>query len=167
MQHDYVLKKLNFDLLTPTQGSWGICGQTICYHAGEVSFPLIWCATWSYSENSLILASVQPPKSTQGVGSFDLKSRLIYFIFILPLSASEISLKILTTVWVIAKFKYLTFDFTLGVRGWGKVLFTVMLIYRHCVIMAYGEKLSGKMWSLFTKSKYNFSISLNLSQKGQ
>ena len=36
MQLDNVLKKFNFDLLTPTAGSGGrggVCGQTICYHA--------------------------------------------------------------------------------------------------------------------------------------
>ena len=26
--------------------------------------------------------------------------------------------------------------------GWGKILITVMLIYRHCVIKAFSEKLS-------------------------
>ena len=57
MQHDHVLKKLNFDLLT------------------------------------------LPSMSTQWVRhrAFDRKSRLICFIFIVPLSACEISVKILTT----------------------------------------------------------------------
>ena len=35
MQHEHVLKKLNFDLLTPPLGSGiggGLCGQNICYH---------------------------------------------------------------------------------------------------------------------------------------
>ena len=37
MQHDHVLKKLNFDLLTQSPGLWGVplsgvCGQNICYH---------------------------------------------------------------------------------------------------------------------------------------
>ena len=39
MQHDHVLKKLNFDLLTPSPGSSGggggmkgVCMQTIYYH---------------------------------------------------------------------------------------------------------------------------------------
>ena len=31
-QHDHVLKKLNFDLLTPSPGSGGVCEQNICYH---------------------------------------------------------------------------------------------------------------------------------------
>ena len=30
MQHDIILKKLNFDLLTP-RVSW-VCGQNICFH---------------------------------------------------------------------------------------------------------------------------------------
>ena len=37
MQYDHVLKKLNFDLLTPSDqgvgGREGVCGQNICYHA--------------------------------------------------------------------------------------------------------------------------------------
>ena len=31
MQHDHVLKKLNFDLLTLGSGE-GVCGQNICHH---------------------------------------------------------------------------------------------------------------------------------------
>ena len=50
--------------------------------------------------------------------------------------------KMLTTVTDLAKFKYLTFDPTQGFRGCGKILITVMLIYRHWVIMAYRAKLS-------------------------
>ena len=34
MQREHFLKKLNFDLLTPSQGSGeGVCGQNIFYHA--------------------------------------------------------------------------------------------------------------------------------------
>ena len=47
----------------------------------------------------------------------------------------QISVKILTNDLVIAKFKYLT-----GVCG--KILVTVMLIYRQWAIMAYSENLS-------------------------
>ena len=32
MQHDHVLKKLNFDLLTPTPGVGVVCRQNICNH---------------------------------------------------------------------------------------------------------------------------------------
>ena len=33
MQHDHVLKKLNFDLLALSPGSgMGVCGQNICNH---------------------------------------------------------------------------------------------------------------------------------------
>ena len=34
MQHDIVLKKLNFDLLTP-RVSGGVLGQNICYHVAR------------------------------------------------------------------------------------------------------------------------------------
>ena len=47
----------------------------------------------------------------------------------------------LITDSVIGKFKYSTFDPTLGVR-WGKILITVMLIYRHWVFMPYSGNLS-------------------------
>ena len=51
-----------------------------------------------------------PPKSTQGrTQAFDQNSRLIRFIFIVPLSAREIPVKIID-IWVNAKFKYFTFD---------------------------------------------------------
>ena len=69
MQHDRILKKLNFGLsLTPST------------HLGD---------------------------RTQ---AFELKYRLICFMSIVPLSVCEISVKILTTDLVIAKFKYLTFN---------------------------------------------------------
>ena len=65
----------------------------------------------------------------------------------------------MTTDWVIAKFTYLTFDPT-GGRG-GKFLITVMLIYRHWVIIAYSEKLLyiivlDKCDVYSTKSQYSF-----------
>ena len=37
LKHDHILKKFNFDLLTPTAGlgggGGGVCRQIICYHA--------------------------------------------------------------------------------------------------------------------------------------
>ena len=41
MQHDHVLKKSNFDLLTPTPGSrgWMDCRHNICNHAAELVIP--------------------------------------------------------------------------------------------------------------------------------
>ena len=67
---------------------------------------------------------------------------MICFIFIEPLSACEISVKIFITDVVIAKFKYLIFASLKGSWGWGKIVITVALIYRHWVMMAYSEKLS-------------------------
>ena len=32
MKNDIVLKKLDFDLLTPRVRGWGVCEQIICYH---------------------------------------------------------------------------------------------------------------------------------------
>ena len=167
MQHGHVLKKkLNFDLLTPSPGSEGVCWHYICYHVAaflipfnlicnmtmfgkgwiltvwphprvrgsadkifatmllHVLFPLIWYATWPCSEKVEFWPFEPTPYVNPGGRrqAFYRKSRLICFIFIVPLSVCEISVKILTTDWVIAKFKYLTFDHTLGVRGWGKNL---------------------------------------------
>ena len=43
MQQEHVLKKLNFDLLTPSGGSGAgdreICGQNICYHVTAFVIP--------------------------------------------------------------------------------------------------------------------------------
>ena len=42
MQHDHVLKKLDFDLLIPPPrvgGGGGVCGQTISYHAAAIVIP--------------------------------------------------------------------------------------------------------------------------------
>ena len=52
MQHDDILKKLHFDLLTPSPGLWGLgsAGKifgTIMLHSW---FSLIWYATWLCSE---------------------------------------------------------------------------------------------------------------------
>ena len=43
MQHGDVMKKCNFDLLTPSPGSGGGgggCGQNICYHVAAFIMPL-------------------------------------------------------------------------------------------------------------------------------
>ena len=57
MQHDHILKKMNFDLLTPSPGSggggggvggvMGVCGQHICYYVAAflILFNLIYNMT--------------------------------------------------------------------------------------------------------------------------
>ena len=56
-----------------------------------------------------------------------------------------------------------------GPEGWGKILITVMLIYRHWVIIALSEKLSdisfGEILSLLHK-KANIAFELAKSKKG-
>ena len=101
-----------------------------------------------------------------GTQAFELKSRLICFISIVPLSAWEISVKNIDNL-VIAKFKYLTFDPTLGVK---KVSLSC-LSKGTWQIMTYREKLSDisfwEMWSsLHKKANHSFCISKNPSQKG-
>ena len=58
MQHDHVLKKLNFELWNPLQGrEWvggkgvRVCGQNICYHVAAfvIPFNLICNMTISFS----------------------------------------------------------------------------------------------------------------------
>ena len=55
LQNDHVLKKLNLDLMTPSQGRWGglglgvvgwgelegrVCWQNICYHVATFGDPI-------------------------------------------------------------------------------------------------------------------------------
>ena len=101
------------------------------------------------------IPSAHPGGRTQ---AFKLKSCLICFIFIVPLSACAISVKIFTTDRVTAKFKYLTFHHTSG--GWCKILITVLLIYRHWVIMAYSEKLSDII--IFEKCEVYYTKKANI-----
>ena len=61
-----------------------------------------------------------------------------HFLLYLYLSAYEISVK----EYLQLKCKYLTFDPILGDRGWGKILITVMFIYRRWIVRAYSKKLS-------------------------
>ena len=84
-------KYIWFDLITPppppSQGC--VCGQNICYHVATcaVSFNLIINMTIFWK--SLISASAQPPKSTQG----DQGIKGICFLSVAPLPACEISAK--------------------------------------------------------------------------
>ena len=99
MHHDHVLKKFNFDLLTQSPGSGAgggrVLGQNICYHV----------AAFGILFNLIVLKKLNfdlltpPPKSTQGMKHRPLieKSSLICFILIVPLSAYDIIVKILTT----------------------------------------------------------------------
>ena len=42
MQHDNVLNKLNFDLLTPGSGEgWGFCVRNICYYVAAFVIPVV------------------------------------------------------------------------------------------------------------------------------
>ena len=122
MQHDYFNTNIWFDLLTPHPGS-RVCLWTkylLPYAVHVASFNLICNMTILWK--SLIFASAPFPKSTTGARThaFKLKSLLICFIFIAALSACKISAKILTIALVIiAKFRRLTFDPIVGVKGGG------------------------------------------------
>ena len=106
---------LPFDPNPRVRGACGwvwVCRENNCYHAAAfvIPFDLICNMTvfwksefWPFDPTS----QVHPTEG--GTQAFDRKSRLIRFIFIVPLSACKIGVKILTTDWVIAKFKYLTF----------------------------------------------------------
>ena len=110
------------DPIPRVRGGGGVCGQTISYHVA-VFFTLfnmicnmtrfwqIWILTfWPYS--------LSPPRWWDtGLGfkiTFDM-----FHIYCTSVCMRNFSKKNLATYWVIAKFKYLTFDPTLGVRGVG------------------------------------------------
>ena len=90
-------------------GSAGKIFPTMLLH---VCFLLIWYATWPYSEKGEFWAFEPTTYVHPGdqIDAFDLKPRLICFLIILPLSACDNSVKMLTTDWVIVKFQYFTFD---------------------------------------------------------
>ena len=91
------------------RGSLGKIFATLLLH---LWFSLIWYATWPCSDK-VEFWPFDPTPQVHSVGesqALDRKSLLICFIFIVPLSACEISVKILTNYWVIAKVNYLTFD---------------------------------------------------------
>ena len=60
---------------------------------------------------------------------------------------------------VIAKFKYLTFDPLGEVKGDGYDFGTAMLIYRHCAIMVYSEKLLNII-AVIKREDYHISFAL-------
>ena len=65
MQHDHVLKKLNFD---PTPRGWrgGFSRQNICYHVAAFVIPFNLICNMTIFWKGLIFISAPPPKSTQG-----------------------------------------------------------------------------------------------------
>ena len=143
MKHGNVLKKLNFDILTPLPRVEVGC------HRPKYLLPCIRESLKFDMQHDHVLKKLHfyiltpLPKYTQGSDTvLWSKLRLICFFIIVLLSACEISVKNidLTTDWVIAKFKCLTLP--KGSGWWSKILSTVLLIYRHWIIMAYSEKFS-------------------------
>ena len=98
-------EKVEFWTTDPIPRVWGgVFGQNICYHVATFLFLILYNLICNMTVLWFHLLT-QPPKSTQGVRqAFNRKSRLICFIFIVPLSTSKISVKTLTTLWVIVKF---------------------------------------------------------------
>ena len=82
MQYDHVLRKLNFNLLTPRVGGGGVCTHYICYHvaAPVISFNLICNMTMFWK--SLVLSLTPPPKSTQGSDT-GLRSKVRFDMFLI------------------------------------------------------------------------------------
>ena len=75
------------------------------------SFPSIKYATLPYKEKSNFAFIPNPLDYPGGwTKAFELKSHLICFISIVPLSTCKILVKLLTTDLDIVKFKYLIFD---------------------------------------------------------
>ena len=144
------------DLLTPSAGSGCIYGQNICYHiaACVILFNLIWNMTIIILK-SLILASTPPVRQPRGSDpGLKLKSCLICFIRIYCTAVYMQSVGKNIDYWLsYCNIIYLTFVLAIGVRGWGKMFVTVMLIYRHWAIMVYSEKLSD---IIFGKRKVHY-----------
>ena len=68
MQHDHVLKKLNFDLLTIPPGSGSeVYWQNICYHVAACVIPFNLIYNMTIFGKSLILASVPPLSPPRGL----------------------------------------------------------------------------------------------------
>ena len=144
MQHDNVMKNLNFDLLTPNPrvrvGGVGVCGQKHLLPCCCIRYSLYFDIKHDPGLKKINFDLLIPPsKSTQ---TFDRYSRLICFIFIVSLSACEISAKHIDNWLSYCNIKIFDLWPHLRDKGLGKVLITVMLIYRHWVIMAYCEKLA-------------------------
>ena len=76
---------------------------TMILHA---SFPLTWYATWPYSEKVQFWSRSHPLRPNPG-----LRTKIPFDMFHIPdIYFTSVCIKILTTDWVIVKFKYLTFD---------------------------------------------------------
>ena len=88
----------------------GYVGKSFATILLHTPFPLIWYAAWPYSEKNNESLPLSHPLVYQRdrTQAFNLKSCMICFIYIVPLSAFEILVKILTTDWIIANSKYLT-----------------------------------------------------------
>ena len=73
MQHDHVLKKINFDLLTLTlgMGGGGVFGQNMCYHVAAFMIPFnLICMQHDHLLNKLIFDLLTPsPRVVGGWGS--------------------------------------------------------------------------------------------------
>ena len=67
MQHDHVLKKLNFDPLTLPQGVEGLCAKCLLPCCCSSRFYLLWYATWPCSEKAKFWP-IDPSGSWEGRG---------------------------------------------------------------------------------------------------
>ena len=78
MQHDDVLKKSNFDLLTPSQGSggggggggwgWGGCGQNICYYVASFGILFNLISNMAMFLKKLNFVLLTPTAGSKGLG---------------------------------------------------------------------------------------------------
>ena len=85
MQHDHVLKKLNFDLLNPSRGSWGrgVCGQNICYHVAALLILLNLICIWPCSEKVEFWTTDPIPRVWGGVFSQNICYHVATFLFLI------------------------------------------------------------------------------------
>ena len=116
MQHDHVLKKLNFVLLTPPpgpveRGRVYEHGQIFATTLMRVSFCLRWYATWPYSEKNEFWPFSNQFSPLRGTDP-GLRTEMpfdMFHIYNTSFCMHNFSKIILATDWVIAKFDYLIF----------------------------------------------------------
>ena len=71
MQYEYDLKKLNLAFLPHPLGSWGVCGQNICYHATELCDSLSFDMQHDHVLKKLSFDLLTPSPGSEGGKIFD------------------------------------------------------------------------------------------------
>ena len=144
MQHDHILKKLNFDLLTPSPGSGISVGKIFATMLLHSWFSLIWYATTPCSEKNLFW----PTDSIPRVGSV-CRQNICYHVSVFVILFNLICN--LTMSW---KSKILTYWPRFQGRWWGRgvEVFGEQLICYHAA--AFSDSLWYATWPCSKKVEF-------------